>query len=70
MSETELIRLNAKIYVANCYIDKVAKIRGKVDAYDIHKVVTPMMRPYVTIATKEQVEEDGLPYIRIKEGVA
>ena len=70
MSERELIGLRAKVKVANAYLDQVLKYRGKVDTYDVFKVVTWNMRPYVEVVTAEQAQTDGLGIVRIKEGVA
>ena len=43
---------------------------GKIDSYDIHKVVTWSMLPHVEIVGIEVANMDGLGYVRIREEVA
>lgn len=69
MSNLELVALKAKVRVANHYLEEVIKHRGKFDLYDVFKVVTIAMRPFVETVSIEQAREDGLGYVRIKEGV-
>lgn len=70
MDHNAYIALKAKVSMANRYLDQVLKHRGKFDSYDIHKVVTWNMLPYVEIVGVEQANLDGLGYVRIREEVA
>ena len=66
----EYIGLKAKVRMANLYLEQVLKHRGKIDSYDIHKVVTWSMLPHVEIVGIEVANMDGLGYVRIREEVA
>lgn len=68
MDHNEYIGLKAKVRMANLYLEQVIKHRGKFDAYDIRKVVTGSMRPKVEIVSVDVANEDGLGYVRIREG--
>lgn len=69
MDHFEFIGLRAKIRAANNYLDQVLIHRGKIDNYDICKVVTPAMREFVTIVEPEVAKLDGDGIIRLKEAV-
>ena len=69
MDQRDFIALKAKVKTANLYLEQAAKYRGKVDLYDILKVVTPAMREKVEIVSLEQANEDGLGIVRIREAV-
>lgn len=69
MDHNEYIGLKAKVNVANRYLEQVLSVRGKIDSYDIYKVVTPRMRGLVEIVSPDQAAIDGLGFIRIKEAV-
>ena len=69
MDHNEFVALRAKVKVANNYLEQAAKFRGKIDLYDILKVVTPKMRENVTIVSPEEAAIDGLGIVRIKEAV-
>lgn len=70
MDHNEYIGLKAKVRMANLYLEQVLKHRGKIDSYDIHKVVSWAMLPHVEIVGVEQAAMDGMGYVRIREGVA
>lgn len=70
MDHMQYIGLKAKVRMANLYLEQVLKHRGKFDTYDIHKVVTWSMLPYVEIVGVEVAAMDGLGYVRIREEVA
>lgn len=70
MDTFEYIGLKAKVKVANNYLESVLKYRGKVDGYDIRKVVTWSMLPLVDVVDVETALNDGLGIVRIREGVA
>ena len=69
MEDWEIAGLKAKVSCANGYLAQVLRHRGKIDAYDIMKVVTQKMRPFVEIVSAETAKHDGMGIIRIK-GVA
>lgn len=69
MEDREFLALRAKVRMANDYLEQVLRYRGKIDAYDVMKVVTRKMREAVEIATVEQARLDGLGIVRIR-GVA
>lgn len=64
------MKLKTKVRTANSYLEQVLKHRGKFDAYDVRKVVTPSMLPYVEVVDAEQASMDGLGYVRIRTEVA
>lgn len=70
MSNNDYIALRAKVSVANHYLEQVIKSRGKFDSYDVGKVVTRRMRPFVEVVSLDQANEDGLGIVRIKQEVA
>ena len=70
MDHRDYIGLKAKVKMANSYLEQVLKHRGKVDSYDVYKVVTWSMRPFVEVVTLEQANSDGLGFVRIREGIA
>lgn len=70
MDHMEFIGLKAKINCANRYLEQVLTQRGKVDSYDVYKVVTRAMREHVVIVPAEQAKLDGLGIVRMKEEVA
>lgn len=70
MDHFEFIGLRAKINCANRYLEQVLTQRGKVDSYDVYKVVTRAMREHVVIVSAEQAKLDGLGIVRMKEEVA
>ena len=70
MDHNEYIGLKAKVRMANLYLEQVLKHRGKIDSYDIHKVVTWSMIPHVEIVGVDVTAMDGLGYVRIREEVA
>ena len=74
MSDWELTALRAKVRVANIYLNQAFKSRGKVDRYDIIKVVTQSMRPNVEIANLAYINEFGkgrsdIQFVTIREVV-
>lgn len=69
MDQRDFIALKAKVRMANAYLEQAVKIRGKIDLYDILKVVTPAMRDKVEIVSLEQSNQDGLGIVRIREAV-
>ncbi len=70
MDHNEYIGLKAKVRMANLYLEQVLKHRGKIDSYDIHKVVTWSMISHVEIVGVDVATMDGLGYVRIREEVA
>lgn len=70
MDHNEYIGLKAKVRMANLYLEQVLKHRGKIDSYDIHKVVTWSMIPHVEIVGVDVAAMDGLGYVRIRKEVA
>lgn len=69
MDHFDYVALKAKVKMANGYLDQVLKHRGKVDTYDVLKVVTSSMRPFVEIVDTEQAGRDGLGIVRIRKAV-
>ncbi len=69
MSDREMEGLRAKIACANKYLEQVLQHRKKIDSYDIMKVVTPSMRPYVEIVSVAEAQMDGTGIVRLR-GVA
>lgn len=69
MDHNDFVALRAKVKIANNYLDQVMTHRGKIDTYDILKVLPSGMREHVTIVTPEIAKQDGLGYIRIKQTV-
>lgn len=67
MDHYEFVGLKAKIAMANKYLEQVLLHRGKVDSYDIYKVVSRAMREHVIIVPAEQAKLDGLGIVRMKE---
>lgn len=70
MSNNDYIALRAKVCLANNYLEQVLRSRGKIDSYDIYKVVTKTMREHVEVVTPEQAATDGLGIVRIRQEVA
>lgn len=66
MDRNEYMGLIAKVKMANSYLEQVMKYRGKFDNYDIKKVVTWNMLPFVEVVSIDQANDDGLGYVRIK----
>ena len=75
MSEWELTALRAKIRVANNYLNQAFKSRGKVDLYDIHKVISRETRKLVDICDLNFINQYGktlktdIEFIKIREAV-
>lgn len=69
MDHFEYVGLQAKIRVANNYLEQVLTHRGKVDSYDICKVVSSAMRDKVEIVSAETAKLDGLGIVRMREAV-
>ena len=69
MEDREMTILKAKISIANNYLDQVLQHRKKIDTYDIMKVVTSSMRPYVEIVSVDEARRDGTGIVRLR-GVA
>ena len=74
MSDWEFNALRAKIKVANFYLNQAFKSRGKVDNYDVYKVITPSMRNYVEIGDLTYINQFGkgrsdIQFVMIREVV-
>ena len=69
MSEKDIMALKAKVDVANSYLEQVIQRRGKIDNYDVYKVVTRSMRPYVDIVTDRLEAEMMGGFVVLKEAV-
>ena len=67
MDHRTYVGLQAKVRMANAYLEQVLKHRGKFDFYDIRKVVTESMLDHVEIVGVEQASMDGMGYVRLRE---
>lgn len=74
MSDWEFNALRAKVKVANVYLNNAFKSRGKVDNYDVYKVVTRSMRDKVVISDLTYINQFGkgksdIQFITVREVV-
>ena len=69
MTEKDISALKAKVAVANGYLEQVMKNRGKIDNYDVYKVVSRSMRPFVDVVTDKLSADMIGGYVTLKEAV-